>query len=302
MNLATLEHQVIVRFEHDIHELFKAIKLNKKEVDSGYWLSVFSAYIDEWYYIMQYYIQADFRIWIQEFRECYLAVMLERNLRSFKTENVEFSKEIIETILQRLIVRFGTVAFAEKLKLVNEMHSKRVEREIEKYHQATAHYYQLRTITLGLGYDQNIADAISICTMAQHIQTFEKRIRKDRLLKVGLRYDYQRVMHFSQKNQYMILFVMVFDENVIKDYHYILSRICAIWQEVAGLVGEVFGIEKFSELQSSDEIAALTMELEDPVDDLETMLRTTFNTTEPESRELRVWLHGFNSWKSNVMR
>ncbi|EXE61940.1 hypothetical protein J580_0944 [Acinetobacter sp. 1542444] len=302
MNLATLEHQVIVRFEHDIHELFKAIKLNKKEVDSGYWLSVFSAYIDEWYYIMQYYIQADFRIWIQEFRECYLAVMLERNLRSFKTENVEFSKEIIETILQRLIVRFGTVAFAEKLKLVNEMHSKRVEREIEKYHQATAHYYQLRTITLGLGYDQNIADAISICTMAQHIQTFEKRIRKDRLLKVGLRYDYQRVMHFSQKNQYMILFVMVFDENVIKDYHYILSRICAIWQEVAGLVGEGFGIEKFSELQSSDEIAALTMELEDPVDDLETMLRTTFNTTEPESRELRVWLHGFNSWKSNVMR
>lgn len=302
MNLATLEHQVIVRFEHDIHELFKAIKLNKKEVDSGYWLSVFSAYIDEWYYIMQYYIQADFRIWIQEFRECYLAVMLERNLRSFKTENVEFSKEIIETILQRLIVRFGTVAFAEKLKLVNEIHSKRVEREIEKYHQATAHYYQLRTITLGLGYDQNIADAISICTMAQHIQTFEKRIRKDRLLKVGLRYDYQRVMHFSQKNQYMILFVMVFDENVIKDYHYILSRICAIWQEVAGLVGEVFGIEKFSELQSSDEIAALTMELEDPVDDLETMLRTTFNTTEPESRELRVWLHGFNSWKSNVMR
>ncbi|QER74381.1 hypothetical protein F3P16_04120 [Acinetobacter baumannii] len=302
MNLATLEHQVIVRFENDIHELFKAIKLNKKEVDSGYWLSVFSAYIDEWYYIMQYYIQADFRIWIQEFRECYLAVMLERNLRSFKTENVEFSKEIIETILQRLIVRFGTVAFAEKLKLVNEMHSKRVEREIEKYHQATAHYYQLRTITLGLGYDQNIADAISICTMAQHIQTFEKRIRKDRLLKVGLRYDYQRVMHFSQKNQYMILFVMVFDENVIKDYHYILSRICAIWQEVAGLVGEVFGIEKFSELQSSDEIAALTMELEDPVDDLETMLRTTFNTTEPESRELRVWLHGFNSWKSNVMR
>lgn len=302
MNLATLEHQVIVRFEHDIHELFKAIKLNKKEVDSEYWLTVFSAYIDEWYYIMQYYIQADFRIWIQEFRECYLAVMLERNLRSFKTENAEFSKEIIEAILQRLIVRFGTVAFAEKLKLSNEMHSKRVEREIEKYHQATAHYYQLRTITLGLGYDQNIADAISICTMAQHIQTFEKRIRKDRLLKVGLRYDYQRVMHFSQKNQYMMLFVMVFDENVIKDYHYILSRICAIWQEVAGMVGEVFGIEKFRELQSSDEIAALTMELEDPVDDLETMLRTTFNTTEPESRELRVWLHGFNSWKSNVMR
>ncbi|MDV7460591.1 hypothetical protein R4473_06090 [Acinetobacter baumannii] len=302
MNLATLEHQVIVRFEHDIHELFKAIKLNKKELDSDYWLTVFSVYIDEWYYIMQYYIQADFRIWIQEFRECYLAVMLERNLRSFKTENAEFSKEIIEAILQRLIVRFGTVAFAEKLKLINEMHSKRVEREIEKYHQATAHYYQLRTITLGLGYDQNIADAISICTMAQHIQTFEKRIRKDRLLKVGLRYDYQRVMHFSQKNQYMMLFVMVFDENVIKDYHYILSRICAIWQEVAGLVGEVFGIEKFRELQSSDEIAALTMELEDPVDDLETMLRTTFNTTEPESRELRVWLHGFNAWKSNVMR
>lgn len=302
MNLATLEHQVIVRFEHDIHELFKAVKLNKKEVDSEYWLTVFSAYIDEWYYIMQYYIQADFRIWIQEFRECYLAVMLERNLRSFKTENAEFSKEIIGAILQRLIVRFGTVAFAEKLKLSNEMHSKRVEREIEKYHQATAHYYQLRTITLGLGYDQNIADAISICTMAQHIQTFEKRIRKDRLLKVGLRYDYQRVMHFSQKNQYMMLFVMVFDENVIKDYQYILSRICTIWQEVAGLVGQVFGIEKFRELESSNEIAALTMELEDPVDDLETMLRTTFNTTEPESRELRVWLHGFNSWKSNVMR
>lgn len=302
MNLATLEHQVIVRFEHDIHELFKAVKLNKKEVDSEYWLTVFSAYIDEWYYIMQYYIQADFRIWIQEFRECYLAVMLERNLRSLKTENAEFSKEIIGAILQRLIVRFGTVAFAEKLKLSNEMHSKRVEREIEKYHQATAHYYQLRTITLGLGYDQNIADAISICTMAQHIQTFEKRIRKDRLLKVGLRYDYQRVMHFSQKNQYMMLFVMVFDENVIKDYQYILSRICTIWQEVAGLVGQVFGIEKFRELESSNEIAALTMELEDPVDDLETMLRTTFNTTEPESRELRVWLHGFNSWKSNVMR
>lgn len=302
MNLATLEHQVIVRFEHDIHELFKAIKLNKKEVDSEYWLNVFSAYIDEWYYIMQYYIQADFRIWIQEFRECYLAVMLERNLRSFKTESAEFSKEIIEALLQRLIVRFGTVAFAEKLKLINEMHSKRVEREIEKYHQATAHYYQLRTITLGLGYDQNIADAISICTMAQHIQTFEKRIKKDRLLKVGLRYDYQRVMHFSQKNQYMMLFVMVFDENVIKDYQYILSRICAIWQEVAGLVGQVFGIEKLRELESSDEIAALTMELEDPVDDLETMLRTTFNTTEPESRELRVWLHGFNAWKSNVMR
>lgn len=302
MNLATLEHQVIVRFEHDIHELFKAVKLNKKEVDSEYWLTVFSAYIDEWYYIMQYYIQADFRIWIQEFRECYLAVMLEKNLRSFKTENVELSKEIIEAILQRLIVRFGTVAFAEKLKLVNEMHSKRVEREIEKYHQATAHYYQLRTITLGLGYDQNIADAISICTMAQHIQTFEKRIKKDRLLKVGLRYDYQRVMHFSQKNQYMMLFVMVFDENVIKDYQYILSRICVIWQEVAGLVGQVFGIEKLRELESSDEIAALTMELEDPIDDLETMLRTTFNTTEPESRELRVWLHGFNSWKSNVMR
>ncbi|WP_198080465.1 hypothetical protein [Acinetobacter calcoaceticus] len=302
MNLATLEHQVIVRFEHDIHELFKAIKLNNKEVDSEYWLSVFSAYIDEWYYIMQYYIQADFRIWIQEFRECYLAVMLERNLRSFKTENVEFSKEIIEAVLQRLIVRFGTVVFAEKLKLINEMHSKRVEREIEKYNQATAHYYQLRTITLGLGYDQNIADAISICTMAQHIQTFEKRIRKDRLLKVGLRYDYQRVMHFSQKKQYMMLFVMVFDENVIKDYHYILSRICAIWQEVAGLVGQVFGVEKFRELESSDEISALIMELEDPVDDLETMLRTTFNTTEPESRELRVWLHGFNAWKSNVMR
>lgn len=302
MNLATLEHQVIVRFEHDIHELFKAIKLNKKEVDSEYWLNVFSAYIDEWYYIMQYYIQADFRIWIQEFRECYLAVMLERNLRSFKTESAEFSKEIIEAILQRLIVRFGTVAFAEKLKLINEMHSKRVEREIEKYHQATAHYYQLRTITLGLGYDQNIADAIPICTMAQHIQTFEKRIRKDRLLKVGLRYDYQRVMHFSQKNQYMMLFVMVFDENVIKDYQYILSRICAIWQEVAGMVGQVFGIEKLRELESSNEIAALTMELEDPVDDLETMLRTTFNTTDPESRELRVWLHGFNSWKSNVMR
>ncbi|WPP57362.1 hypothetical protein SOI69_08905 [Acinetobacter pittii] len=302
MNLATLEHQVIVRFEHDIHELFKAIKLNKKELDSEYWLTVFSAYIDEWYYIMQYYIQADFRIWIQEFRECYLAVMLERNLRSFKTENVEFSKEIIETILQRLIVRFGTVAFAEKLKLIHEMHSKRVEREIEKYHQATAHYYQLRTITLGLGYDQNIADAIPICTMVQHIQTFEKRIKKDRLLKVGLRYDYQRVMHFSPKNQYMMLFVMVFDENVIKDYQYILSRICTIWQEVAGLVGQVFGIEKFRELESSDEIAALTMELEDPVDDLETMLRTTFNTTEPESRELRVWLHGFNAWKSNVMR
>ncbi|WP_407324235.1 hypothetical protein [Acinetobacter pittii] len=302
MNLATLEHQVIVRFEHDIHELFKAVKLNKKEVDSEYWLTVFSAYIDEWYYIMQYYIQADFRIWIQEFRECYLAVMLERNLRSFKTENAEFSKEIIGAILQRLIVRFGTVAFAEKLKLSNEMHSKRVEREIEKYHQATAHYYQLRTITLGLGYDQNIADAISICTMAQHIQTFEKRIRKDRLLKVGLRYDYQRVMHFSQKNQYMMLFVMVFDENVIKDYQYILSRICTIWQEVAGLVGQVFGIEKLRELENSNEIAALTMELEDPVDDLETMLRTTFNTTEPESRELRVWLHGFNSWKSNVMR
>ena len=302
MNLATLEHQVIVRFEHDIHELFKAIKLNKKEVDSEYWLTVFSRYIDEWYYIMQYYIQADFRIWIQEFRECYLAVMLEKNLRSFKPENVEFSIEIIEAILQRLIVRFGTVAFGEKLKLSNEMHSKRVEREIEKYHQATAHYYQLRTITLGLGYDQNIADAISICTMAQHIQTFEKRIRKDRLLKVGLRYDYQRVMHFSQKSQYMMLFVMVFDENVIKDYQYILSRICTIWQEVAGLVGQVFGIEKFRELESSDEIAALTMELEDPVDDLETMLRTTFNTTEPESRELRVWLHGFNSWKSNVMR
>lgn len=302
MNLATLEHQVIVRFEHDIHELFKAIKLNKKELDSDYWLTVFSAYIDEWYYIMQYYIQADFRIWIQEFRECYLAVMLERNLRSFKTENAEFSKEIIQAILQRLIVRFGTVAFAEKLKLINEMHSKRVEREIEKYHQATAHYYQLRTITLGLGYDQNIADAISICTMAQHIQTFEKRIRKDRLLKVGLRYDYQRVMHFSQKNQYMMLFVMVFDENVIKDYQYILSRICTIWQEVAGLVGQVFGIEKLRELENSNEIAALTMELEDPVDDLETMLRTTFNTTEPESRELRVWLHGFNAWKSNVMR
>ena len=302
MNLATLEHQVIVRFEHDIHELFKTIKLNKKELDSDYWLTVFSAYIDEWYYIMQYYIQADFRIWIQEFRECYLAVMLERNLRSFKTENAEFSKEIIGAILQRLIVRFGTVAFAEKLKLSNEMHSKRVEREIEKYHQATAHYYQLRTITLGLGYDQNIADAISICTMAQHIQTFEKRIRKDRLLKVGLRYDYQRVMHFSQKNQYMMLFVMVFDENVIKDYQYILSRICTIWQEVAGLVGQVFGIEKLRELENSNEIAALTMELEDPVDDLETMLRTTFNTTEPESRELRVWLHGFNSWKSNVMR
>lgn len=302
MNLATLEHQVIVRFEHDIHELFKTIKLNKKELDSDYWLTVFSAYIDEWYYIMQYYIQADFRIWIQEFRECYLAVMLEKNLRSFKPENVEFSIEIIEAILQRLIVRFGTVAFGEKLKLSNEMHSKRVEREIEKYHQATAHYYQLRTITLGLGYDQNIADAISICTMAQHIQTFEKRIRKDRLLKVGLRYDYQRVMHFSQKSQYMMLFVMVFDENVIKDYQYILSRICTIWQEVAGLVGQVFGIEKFRELESSDEIAALTMELEDPVDDLETMLRTTFNTTEPESRELRAWLHGFNSWKSNVMR
>lgn len=302
MNLATLEHQVIVRFEHDIHELFKAVKLNKKEVDSEYWLTVFSTYIDEWYYIMQYYIQADFRIWIQEFRECYLAVMLERNLRSFKTENAEFSKEIIGAILQRLIVRFGTVAFAEKLKLSNEMHSKRVEREIEKYHQATAHYYQLRTITLGLGYDQNIADAISICTMAQHIQTFEKRIRKDRLLKVGLRYDYQRVMHFSQKNQYMMLFVMVFDENVIKDYQYILSRICTIWQEVAGLVGQVFGIEKLRELENSNEIAALTMELEDPVDDLETMLRTTFNTTEPESRELRVWLHGYNSWKSNVMR
>jgi len=302
MNLATLEHQVIVRFEHDIHELFKAIKLNKIEVESEYWLSVFSAYIDEWYYIMQYYIQADFRIWIQEFRECYLAVMLERNLRSFKTENAEFSKEIIQAILQRLTVRFGTVAFAEKLKLINEMHSKRVEREIEKYHQATAHYYQLRTITLGLGYDQNIADAIPICTMAQHIQTFEKRIKKDRLLKVGLRYDYQRVMHFSQKNQYMMLFVMVFDENVIKDYQYILSRICAIWQEVAGMVGEAFGIEKFRELQSSDEIEAFTWELEDAVDDLETMLRTTFNTTEPESRELRVWQHGFNSWKSNVMR
>jgi len=302
MNLATLEHQVIVRFEHDIHELFKAIKLNKKELDSDYWLTVFSAYIDEWYYIMQYYIQADFRIWIQEFRECYLAIMLERNLRSFKTENVEFSKEIIEAILQRLIVRFETVAFNEKLKLVNGMHNKRIKREIEKYHQATAHYYHLRTITLGLGYDQNIADAISICTMAQHIQIFEKRIRKDRLLKVGLRYDYQRVMHFSPKNQYMMLFVMVFDENVIKDYQYILSRICTIWREVAGLVGQVFGIEKLRELESSNEIAALTMELEDPVDDLETMLRTTFNTTEPDSRELRVWLHGFNAWKSNVMR
>lgn len=302
MNLATLEHQVIVRFERDIHSLFKAIKLNKEDVDIEYWLTVFSAYIDEWYYIMQYYIHADFRIWIQEFRECYLAVLLERNLRSFKTDNTELAKEIIDSILQRLIIRFRTVAFAEKLKLIHEMHSKRVEREIEKYHQATAHYYQLRTVTLGLGYDQNIADAIPICTMAQHILTFEKRIKRDRLLKVGLRYDYQRVMHFSNKNQYMMLFVMVFDENVIKDYHYILSRICAIWQEVAGMVGEVFGIEKFKELHSNDEIEAFTWELQDPVDDLETMLRTTFGTTEPETRELRVWLHGFNSWKSNVMR
>ncbi|MCH4244520.1 hypothetical protein [Acinetobacter gerneri] len=300
MNLATLEHQVIVRFEHDIHELFKAVKLNKNEVDIQHWLKVFSAYIDEWYFVMQCYIQADFRVWIQEFRECYLAALFERNLRSFKTENTDLTKEIVETILQRLINRFGTVAFTEQLQLARETHCRRVEREIERYHQTTAHYYQLKTVTLGLGYDQNIADAISICTMAQHIQTFEKRIKKDRLLKVGLRYEYQRVMHFSQKNQYMMLYVMVFDENVIKDYRYILSRICAIWQEVAGMVGEVFGVEKINELGCSDEITALGLELEDPVDDLETMLRTTFSTTEPDSHELRVWLYGFRSWKCRV--
>ena len=296
-----LEHDVAARFERDINQMYLRVRFKHGgDYDHKYWFDRFLEYFNLWHFLcITNELQSG--IWIESFRQCFYASKHELMRPGAPPVHVpEYTEQLLELILAKLVKIFSVPAFLEELKAREEKHGKLVEQYSNAYDEATKHYLNTDKINLYLGYLPDYANYVSILDMAKHIKSFEKLLNQFRYFPVDYLYQYQRVVRLPEKSEYGLLLSLTLNANIYQSKAPIIMMLIQLWYFATESMG--MGVDLDVEMAAQTHTVGLMFGEFDDTSDFDLLLRHDLTSTAETSTHVRVWPATFKHFIGRVPR
>ncbi|MCT9166191.1 hypothetical protein B9X71_07835 [Acinetobacter baumannii] len=296
-----LEHDVAARFERDINQMYLRVRFKQGgDYDHKYWFDRFLEYFNLWHFLcITNELQSG--IWIESFRQCFYASKHELMRPDAPPVHVpEYTEQLLELILAKLVKIFSVPAFLEELKAREEKHGKLVEQYSNAYAEATKHYYNTNKINLFFGYLPDYANYVSILDMAKHIKSFEKFMNQFRYFPVDYLYQYQRVVRLPEKYEYGLLLSLTLNANIYPSKAPIIMMLIQLWYFATESMG--MGIDLDIAMTAQTHPVGLMFGEFDDKSDFDLLLRHDLTSTAETSTHVRVWPATFKHFIGRVPR
>ncbi|MEM9994332.1 MAG: hypothetical protein AAGE79_09380 [Acinetobacter pittii] len=296
-----LEHDVAARFERDINQMYLRVRFKHGgDYDHKYWFDRFLEYFKLWHFLcITNELQSG--IWIESFRQCFYASKHELMRPDAPPVHVpEYTEQLLELILAKLVKIFSVPEFFEELKAREENHVKLVEQYSNAYDEATKHYLNTDKINLYLGYLPDYANYVSILDMAKHIKSFEKLLNQFRYFPVDYLYQYQRVVRLPEKNEYGLLLSLTVNASIYQSKAPIIMMLIQLWYFATESMG--MGVDLDVEMAAQTHPVGLMFGEFDDTSDFDLLLRHDLTSTAETSTHVRVWPATFKHFIGRVPR
>lgn len=294
-----LEHDVAARFELDINQMYLSVRFKQGgDYDHKYWFERFLEYHKLWSFLcISNELQSG--IWIESFRKCFYASKQELMRPALHPVNMsEYTAQLLELILAKLVKIFSLPSFLEELKARKEKHGKTIEQYSNAYDEATKHYFNLNKINLFLGYLPDYANYVSILDMAKHIKSFERLLKQFRFFPVEYLFQYQRVVRIPEKSEYGLLLSLTLNANIYQDRVPIVLMLIQLWHFATENMG--MSIDLDIEMTAQNNPIELMFGEFDDVSDFDSLLRQDLLNTAETSTHVRVWPMAFKHFIGRV--
>lgn len=289
-----IEHQHVVVLEQDIHKFYKQARFEKQSFDKAQWVQRFIETLPQWNALMLFR-ELEFDIWITTLVGCYHAAKTELDIPFLQHRNSHDIQRIMPVIVEKLYKVFTSVDFLEKIKAIDEAHTKQIRRYIEQFERITLHQHHLTTLKLYCAYQPYDIRDISICDLDDHLKTFEKAMDSMPLLKFGCLHRYRKVFRVPERKEYMCAYFFTFNRHLLDNTVPLFEELRRLWFNATYSLGFVYDLD----LQDEDKIFE---DNKDACDDLEYIMQQDCLNVADHTSRLRVWPKGFKQYQVKINR